>query len=366
MNTQQQRQLWFWLASLAMVVALLAVFRDILLPFIGGIVLAYFLNPIADRLERIGLSRTAAALTIVGVVGIGLIAALIFLVPVLADQIRQFIVSLPDTLARLKELVEVALRAKLGAHFPQLQSVLDKALGDLPSASAGSIGMVAATVWNRGMALVSIVSIALVTPLVMFYMLVDWHPMVTRIGQLLPRDHVSVVTKLASDINDSVAAFIRGQGTICLVLGCLYAIGLSLAGVNYGALVGLGTGILTFIPIVGWVLGLVTALGLALAQFGAELVPLAKVAAVLVAGLVLDTAVLSPQFVGQKVGLHPVWLIFALFAFSYLFGFVGTLVAVPVAAALGVLVRHALSLYLESSVYKGQVYNGETPTSGPS
>jgi predicted PurR-regulated permease PerM len=193
-----------------------------------------------------------------------------------------------------------------------------------------------------------------VTPLVMFYLLVDWHPMLTRIGELLPRDHATTVKRLASDINDAVAAFIRGQGTICLVLGCLYAIGLSLAGVNYGALVGLTTGILTFIPIVGWVLGLVTALGLTLAQFGADPIILAKVAAVLVAGLMLDTAVLSPQFVGQKVGLHPVWLIFSLFAFSYLFGFVGTLVAVPVAAALGVLVRHALSLYLESSVYKGQ------------
>jgi predicted PurR-regulated permease PerM len=350
----QQRQLWFWLVSLAIVVVMIAVFRDVLLPFVAGIVLAYFLNPVADRLEALGLSRTASALFIVGLVGICLTAATVFLVPLLADQIRQFVVSLPENLTRLKELVEVALRAKLGQHFPQLQAILDKAVTDLPNASAGSIGTVAAAIWNRGMALVNIVSIALVTPLVMFYMLVDWHPMVARVRQLLPLDHAPTVIRLASDINDAVAAFIRGQGTICLVLGCLYAIGLSLAGVNYGALVGLTTGILTFIPIVGWVLGLLTALGLALAQFGAEPVMLAKVAAVLVAGLVLDTAVLSPQFVGQKVGLHPVWLIFALFAFSYLFGFVGTLVAVPVAAALGVLVRHALSLYLESSVYKGQ------------
>jgi predicted PurR-regulated permease PerM len=352
MNTQQ-RQLWFWLASLVAVIGMVAMFRDILLPFVVGMVLAYFLNPLADRLEAHGLSRTAAALVIVGVVGVLVAVALVFLVPVIAEQLRQLVVSLPETIARLKALIEALARAKLGDHFPQLQSVMDRAVTDLPTAWAGSLGAVASAIWNRGLAIISILSITLITPLVVFYMLVDWHSMLDRIGQLLPRDHATTIVRLAADINDAVAAFIRGQGTICLVLGCLYAIGLSLTGINYGALVGLSTGILTFIPIVGWVLGLLTALGLTLAQFGAEPVILTKVVAVFVAGLALDTAVLSPRFVGQKVGLHPVWLIFALFAFSYLFGFVGTLVAVPVAAALGVLVRHALSLYLESDVYKG-------------
>ena len=352
MNTQQ-RQLWFWLAALATLLVGVAVFRDILLPFVAGMVLAYFLNPLADRLEAHGLSRTAAALAIVSVAGVVVIATLLFLVPIVAEQIRQLIVTLPDAVGRLKLLFETVARDRLGTHFPALQSAMDRAMTDLPAAWAGSIGSVATGLWNRGLAIVNVLSLTLVTPLVMFYMLVDWHPMLARIGQWLPRDHAPTVQRLASDINNAVAAFIRGQGAICLVLGCLYAIGLSLAGVNYGALVGLTTGILTFIPMVGWVLGLITAMALTLAQFGAAPIILGKVAAVMIAGLVLDTAVLSPRFVGQKVGLHPVWLIFALFAFSYLFGFVGTLMAVPVAAAIGVLVRHALTLYLESSVYRG-------------
>lgn len=357
----QQRQLWFWLAAFSALLLGVAVFRDILLPFVTGMVLAYFLNPLADRLEAHGLSRTAAALAIIGVFGVVLIASLLFLVPIIAEQIRQLIVTLPDSIARLKALFETLARERLGAHFPVLQAALDRATTDLPAAWAGSIGTVATGLWNRGLAIVNVLSLTLVTPLVMFYMLVDWHPMLARIGHWLPRDQAPTVQRLASDINDAVAAFIRGQGTICLVLGCLYALGLSLAGINYGALVGLTTGILTFIPMVGWVLGLITALALTLAQFGAAPVMLAKVAGVMIAGLVLDTTVLSPRFVGQKVGLHPVWLIFALFAFSYLFGFVGTLMAVPVAAAIGVLVRHALTLYLDSSVYRGDASRPDTP-----
>ena len=150
-----------------------------------------------------------------------------------------------------------------------------------------------------------------------------------------------------------MAAFIRGQGTICLVLGVFYAIGLSWAGIDYGLLVGLSTGLLAFIPIIGWLLGLIFAAGLAIVQFWPDPTPLLKAVGVLVCGIAIDTAFLSPRFVGQKIGLHPVWMIFALFVFSYLFGLVGTLVAVPMAAAIGVLVRFAVQLYLDSSVYKG-------------
>ena len=214
-------------------------------------------------------------------------------------------------------------------------------------------GTIMASVWSRGLALVNFVSLLLITPVVVFYLLVDWHPMLERLDDALPRDHAPTIRRLAVDINDAVAAFIRGQGTICLVLGIFYAIGLSWAGIDYGLLVGLTTGLLAFIPIVGWVLGLIFASGLAIVQFWPDLTPLLKVVGVLVAGIAIDTAFLSPRFVGQKVGLHPVWLIFALFVFSYLFGLVGTLVAVPLAAAIGVLVRFAVQVYLDSSVYKG-------------
>jgi predicted PurR-regulated permease PerM len=208
-------------------------------------------------------------------------------------------------------------------------------------------------VWSRGLALVNFASLLLITPVVIFYLLVDWHPMLARIDHTLPRDHAPTIRRLAGEINDAVAAFIRGQGAICIVLGIYYAIGLSWAGIDYGLLVGLSTGLLAFVPIIGWALGFIVAASLAIVQSWPDLGPLLKASGVLISGMAIDAAFLSPRFVGQKVGLHPVWLIFALFVFSYLFGLVGTLVAVPLAAAVAVLVRFAVQLYLDSAVYKG-------------
>jgi predicted PurR-regulated permease PerM len=226
-------------------------------------------------------------------------------------------------------------------------------LADLSQNWAGLAGTVMVSVWSRGLALVNFVSLLLITPVVVFYLIVDWHPMLARLDEALPRDHAPIIRRLAADINDAVAAFIRGQGTICLLLGLFYALGLSWAGIDYGLLVGLTTGLLAFIPIIGWLVGLLFASGLAIVQYWPDYSPLFKAVGVLVSGIAMDTAFLSPRFVGQKIGLHPVWMIFALFVFSYLFGLVGTLVAVPLAAAAGVVVRFALRLYLDSSLYRG-------------
>jgi predicted PurR-regulated permease PerM len=185
--------------------------------------------------------------------------------------------------------------------------------------------------------------------------------MLAKIDGWLPRDHASSVRALASEMNEAVSAFVRGQGTVCLILGAFYALSLSLIGLNYGLLVGLATGLFAFVPFVGWALGLITALTLAMAQFWPGMTEPLLVVGVFAAGQALDAGFLSPNIVGSKIGLHPVWLIFSLFAFSYLFGFVGTLVAVPVAAALAVLIRFALTAYLESPVYRG----GELPAPSP-
>jgi predicted PurR-regulated permease PerM len=184
-------------------------------------------------------------------------------------------------------------------------------------------------------------------------LLVDWHPMLAKIDTWLPRDHAPVIRSLATEINDAIAAFVRGQGTVCLILGAYYAVALHAIGLDYGVFVGLATGLLAFIPFIGWVLGLLTGTVLAVAQFWPDVIKLLMVVGVFLVGAGLDSGFLSPKIVGSKIGLHPVWLIFALFVFAYLFGIVGLLVAVPLAAALGVLVRFALGRYLESSVYRG-------------
>jgi predicted PurR-regulated permease PerM len=348
-----ERQLLFWIAAFVVLVLAIAMLRDILLPFVAAMVVAYFLNPVADRLQAYGLNRAWAAILIVGVVAVLVALALILLVPVLAEQVRQMVTALPGETERFKAFVERFGRDWLGPSFPSAQVALDRTLVDLSQNWTAMVGVVMASVWSRGLALVNFVSLLLITPVVVFYLLVDWHPMLARLDETLPRDHAPTIRRLAVGINDAVAAFIRGQGTICLVLGVFYAIGLSWAGIDYGLLVGLTTGILAFIPIIGWLLGLIFASWLASVQFWPDPSTLLKAVSVLVSGIAIDTAFLSPRFVGQKIGLHPVWMIFALFVFSYLFGLVGTLIAVPLAAAMGVLVRFALQLYLDSPVYKG-------------
>ena len=201
------------------------------------------------------MKRAWAAILIVGVAAVLLALALVLLVPILVEQVRQLVTALPAETERFKAFIERWGREWLGPTFPSFQTALDKALAEQSQNWTATAAAVMASVWSRGLALVNFVSLLLITPIVVFYLLVDWHPMLERIDQALPRDHASTIRRLAGDINDAVAAFIRGQGAICLVLGIYYAIGLSWAGIEYGLLVGLSTGLLAFIPIVGWMRG---------------------------------------------------------------------------------------------------------------
>jgi predicted PurR-regulated permease PerM len=350
---RRERQFLFWGLALALLILTLALLKDILLPFIVGIAIAYFLNPIADRFEVVGFNRTLAAALIVGAAGAIAIGFVIFLVPVVAEQARQFVEALPGEILRLKDLIDNWAKATFGERYPGLEAGFTKATDSLAANWPEIAGAVATSLWSRGMAVFNFLSLLLVTPLVVFYLLDSWKPMLARIDGWLPRDHAPSLRALASDMNRAVAAFVRGQGTVCLILGAFYAAALSYFDLKYGLVIGLTTGLFAFVPFVGWALGLLTGLGFAVVQFWPEIPPVLAVAGVFAAGQALDAVLLSPKIVGQKIGLHPVWLIFALFVFSYLFGFVGMLVAVPVAAAIAVLFRFALRLYLESSVYLG-------------
>ena len=352
-----ERQVLFWLLALLIAVLVVGALRDILLPFIVGMIIAYALNPIVDGLMRLGLSRTFASAIILAS-GISLLALLLVNVaPVLFTQTQALAVALPEQLEKLRILIETMARERLGARFPDFSAALDTAVKSASQNWANIAQLAAKSLWDQLRSLFNFISLLLVTPLVAFYMLVDWHPMLDKIDGWLPRDHAPVIRRLAGEINAAVSAFIRGQGVVCLILASFYALSLSILGLEYGLLVGLATGVLSFVPFVGWALGLLTAVGLALVQFWPNFMQIGLVALVFAIGQALDAAILSPKIVGSKIGLHPVWLLFALFVFSYLFGFVGVLVAVPVAAAAGVLVRFALKVYLESNVYKGGPLN---------
>ena len=332
-----RRQIRFWLIAAALFILFLYVFRNILLPFVAGMVLAYFLDPVADRLERTGLSRVMATVLILVAFVIILALGLVILIPILAQQMADFVSHMPEYLSRLQGLVTNYNPEWLKERFGVDPESLREGLNSLLSSSVGFLTTIVESIWNSGLALFNIAGLFVVTPVVAFYMLLDWDRMVAAVDSWVPRDYVHTVRRLAAEINASTAGFVRGQGTLCIILGIMYGTGLTLVGLNFGILIGIFAGLISFIPYVGSMVGLVLSVGVAFVQFWPDWTMVAA----------------QPRIVGKSVGLHPVWLMFALFAFGALFGFVGLLVAVPAAAAVGVLVRFAVSRYLESPLYIG-------------
>jgi predicted PurR-regulated permease PerM len=348
-----RRQIRFWLISAIILAIFLYVFSGILLPFVAGMVLAYFLDPVADRLQRLGLSRLMATVVILFAFIVVLVLAFVILVPVLASQMADFATKLPEYLTRLQTLITSFDPRWLEEKFGVDANGLREGLNSLLTSGFGLLTTVFTSIWSSGVALVSVVSLFVVTPVVAFYMLLDWDRMVAIVDSWVPRDYVKTVRAIANDINTATAGFVRGQGTLCLVLGAMYATGLTLTGLNFGILIGLFAGLISFIPYVGSLTGLVLAVGVAFVQFWPDWTMIAAVAGVFFVGQFIEGNILQPRLVGKSVGLHPVWLMFSLFAFGALFGFVGLLIAVPASAAVAVLVRFAISRYLESPLYKG-------------
>lgn len=350
-----ERQAAFWLIAAVIIILLIGLLKDILLPFVLGMLFAFGLNPLADTLNRMGLPRVVASLLIVALLVISIVLLIVFLGPIAVEQTEQFAAALPHELQRLQELSDVWVKHYLGGSSPAVQSAVTNAIGSLSQNWNAIASWVLQSIWTQGRALFNVVTLVLITPLVVFYLLVDWKRMLAEVDNWLPREHAEPLRQIARDINAAVGAFIRGQGTVCLILGCFYALCLWAIGLEYGVLIGFATGLMAFVPVLGWAIGTLVGVTFAVLQYWPDALPVILVFGVFLAGQGLDAGILSPKIVGSKIGLHPVWLIFSLFAFSYLFGIVGMLVAVPLAAGVGVIVRYALRAYLASSVYMGEV-----------
>ncbi|EJM98733.1 AI-2E family transporter [Phyllobacterium sp. YR531] len=348
-----RRQAVFWTAAMVVFALFLFIFSSILLPFVAGMVLAYFLDPVADRLQRLGLSRLLATIVILVLFVVTFTVLLIILVPVLASQMSDFIARLPSYVSRLQELIASRDSQWLKDFIGVDASVIRNSLDSLLQQGAGFLTTLLQSIWSSGKTLIDVVALFVVTPVVAFYMLLDWDRMVSKIDQLVPRDHLYTVRGIATDMNKAIAGFVRGQGTVCLLLGMIYAVGLTVVGLNFGLLIGLFAGLISFIPYVGSLVGLVLALCVALVQFWPEWGGIVGVAIAFGIGQFIEGNILQPKLVGQSVGLHPVWLMFALFAFGSLMGFTGMLIAVPTAAAIGVLVRFVINRYQQSPLYTG-------------
>jgi predicted PurR-regulated permease PerM len=348
-----RRQAVFWTAAMVIFALFLFVFSSILLPFVAGMVLAYFLDPVADRLQRLGLSRLLATIVILVLFVVTFTVLLIILVPVLASQMSDFIARLPSYVSRLQELIASRDSQWLKDFIGVDASVIRNSLDSLLRQGAGFLTTLLQSIWSSGKTLIDVVALFVVTPVVAFYMLLDWDRMVSKIDQLIPRNHLYTVRGIATDMNKAIAGFVRGQGTVCLLLGMIYAVGLTVVGLNFGLLIGLFAGLISFIPYVGSLVGLVLALCVALVQFWPEWGGIVGVAVAFGIGQFIEGNILQPKLVGQSVGLHPVWLMFALFAFGSVMGFTGMLIAVPTAAAIGVLVRFVINRYQQSPLYTG-------------
>lgn len=345
-----RHQVTYWSIAAGALAAVLWGLGDVILPFLVGGAIAYFLDPLADRLQRLGASRTLAT-------------AVIALLATLAFVVLGFAV-VPTLVRQLTGLVETApaiagqLQAFLTTTFPSVMepgSVVNETLMGVGEAIRARGGELAKTMLSSAMGLVNAVVFIVVVPVVAFYMLLDWDRMVAKLDALLPLDHAPTIRAIARDIDRVLSGFVRGQMTVCLILGAFYAVALMAAGLNFGLLAGAVAGALTFIPYVGALVGGLLAIGLAFYQFWGEWFAIGLVAGIFAIGQFLEGNVITPRLVGNSVGLHPLWLIFALSAFGTLFGFVGMMVAVPVAAMIGVLTRFAADQYREGRLYRGLV-----------
>ena len=408
-----KRPIIFWIATLAAVIAAVTLLREVLLPFVAGMVLAYLLNPLAGRIERLGVNRLLATLGIMTVAVVVIVSLLVLTIPTIVRELSYFIESVPLYVKRLQTLANDPSRPWLSKLVGEGLGETERSLGELTALASHWAGTVLHSIWSGGQALLSFFSLAVVTPIVACYLIFDWNRMLTVIDRWVPPARRTTVRALAAQIDGTIAGYVRGQSVLCLVLAAFYAAALTLIGLKHGALIGISAGLLSFIPYLGSLTGLVISVAIAIAQFWPNWTPAILVLAVFfvgqsladyvlapfligvasgllsfipylgsLSGLVISICVaiaqfwpdwrpvfvvlavffvgqsladyvLAPYLVGRRMHLNPVWMMFALFAFGYLFGFVGLLIAGPLAAAIGVLVRFALRQYYASPLYAG-------------
>lgn len=341
----------FWIPVIAALLVFLFLIRSILLPFVLGIFIAYFFNPLADRLEKERIPRPLAALMIV----IGFFAVLsllsILIVPTVSNQLADLIAALPGYVADIQQNYERQINHWLwrlpAGEVQNIKSAAAGVSGDVVKLAGSAVTGVLAS----GVALVHVLLLILITPVVAFYLLRDWHKLTRRIDLLLPRGQEPVIREQLSIINRTLAGFLRGQITVCLILATYYAVALSLADLKFGLVIGIMTGLLVIFPYVGFLLGFTTGMAVALFQFGMTTLAFI-VLAIFLFGTTVEAYIITPKLVGERVGLHPLWIIFGMLSGAALFGLVGVLLAVPATAVIGVLIRFAIKRYEQSDYYE--------------
>ena len=345
------KQAAFWGVSSFILFTFVWMFKSVLTPFVLGIVIAYLLNPLVKGFSTKGIGRTTSSAFIICLFFILIITVIIFVAPVVAQESADLIEALPSYLDNCFKWIQphtVWFQENFGENYMgDAKAFLKENISKILTFSGGLAGGLAA----GGQALVGATTTLVLTPLVAFYMMREWPAITQWVEDLIPRNHETVIKDLLAQIDGKLSGFIRGQVTVAFLLGIIYAIALTIAGLNYGFLIGISAGILSIIPMVGSTIGLLVSVAVAWFQSG-ELQYVFIIAAIFVIGQLVEGNVLSPKLLGDSVGLHPLWILFALMAGGSLLGILGMLIAVPVAAVIGVLVSFVILQYKNSSLYK--------------
>ncbi len=342
-------QIKYWTIAASILLIFLWLLGDILLPFVLGAAIAYLLDPIVDRLERLGTGRVLGTILILMAAFFVLFFIFLLLIPLAIDQFRLLAAAAPDLVTSVQALV----LNQIASISPESEA-LNSTVSNLSTMAQEKLGIIFGSVMASAISLIDVIMLMVITPVVAVYLLVDWDRILEKINELLPLDHASVVRSLASEIDSTLSAFVRGMIAVCLVLGIYYATALSLIGLEFGLIIGFIAGLVSFIPYVGALLGGVLAIGLALIQFWGDFELVALVVGVFIVGQIFEGNILTPKLVGNSVGLHPVSLILALSLFGAFFGFIGLLLAVPLAASAGVILRFFIKKYKMSRLFLGE------------
>ena len=342
-------QIKYWTIAASILLIFLWLLGDILLPFVLGAAIAYLLDPIVDRLERLGTGRVLGTILILMAAFFVLFFIFLLLIPLVIDQFRLLAAAAPDLVTSVQTLV----LNQIASISPESEA-LNSTVSNLSTMAQEKLGIIFGSVMASAISLIDVIMLMVITPVVAVYLLVDWDRILEKINELLPLDHASVVRSLASEIDSTLSAFVRGMIAVCLVLGIYYATALSLIGLEFGLIIGFIAGLVSFIPYVGALLGGVLAIGLALIQFWGDFELVALVVGVFIVGQIFEGNILTPKLVGNSVGLHPVSLILALSLFGAFFGFIGLLLAVPLAASAGVILRFFIKKYKMSRLFLGE------------
>ena len=342
-------QIKYWTIAASILLIFLWLLGDILLPFVLGAAIAYLLDPIVDRLEQLGAGRVLGTILILMAAFFVLFFIFLLLIPLAIDQFRLLAAAAPDLVTSVQALV----LNQIASISPESEA-LNSTVSNLSTMAQEKLGIIFGSVMASAISLIDVIMLMVITPVVAVYLLVDWDRILEKINELLPLDHASVVRSLASEIDSTLSAFVRGMIAVCLVLGIYYATALSLIGLEFGLIIGFIAGLVSFIPYVGALLGGVLAIGLALIQFWGDFELVALVVGVFIVGQIFEGNILTPKLVGNSVGLHPVSLILALSLFGAFFGFIGLLLAVPLAASAGVILRFFIKKYKMSRLFLGE------------